>query len=49
MDLRKMIIERILVAADEETLNSRFQIGEYEVYTMADLDLLELYEALYLD
>jgi hypothetical protein len=47
MDLRNMIIERILFAADEDTLNTRFQIGEDEVYNMADIDLLELYEALY--
>jgi hypothetical protein len=48
MTLRKLMIERILFAADEAELDKQFHIGSQEVYEMADLDLFELYEALYL-
>lgn len=45
MDLRNLLIERILFAVTEEELDRRFQIGEEEIYNMSDLDLFELYEA----
>jgi hypothetical protein len=47
MTLREMIIERVLFAASEEDLIQRFYVGLQEVYEMTDLDLFELYEALY--
>ena len=48
MTLRNLIIERILFAADEADLMQHFQTSLQEVHDMTDLDLFELYEALYL-
>ena len=44
MGLRELMIEYILFAFSEEELERDYQIGEEEVYNMADIDLLELYD-----
>ena len=44
MNLRDLIIERILYATTDEQLESMFDISEDEMTTLSDLDLLELYE-----
>ena len=44
MNLRQLIIERILYAVDESTLIAEYGVFEDELETMNDLDLFELFE-----
>lgn len=44
MDLRELMIEYILFANDEESLMSEFQITAFELPSLSDLDLLEIYD-----
>lgn len=44
MTLRKLMIEYILFAFSDVELMEKFMISEDEVYSMADEDLLELYD-----
>ena len=44
MNLRELIVERILYAVDEETLSEEFSLTVDEVSELSDLDLLELFE-----
>lgn len=48
MNLRELMIERILFEIDEEELIKEFQITEEGLKDLSDLDLLELYEKIYL-
>lgn len=49
MNLRQLLIERVLFAVTPEELEQRFQLVDNEVEQMSDVDLFELYEAIYLD
>ena len=44
MNLRELIIDRVLFTVTEEELHRRFQTTEDELSEMSDLDLFELYE-----
>lgn len=44
MNLRELIIERILFAFDEDDLMDYFQITESGLEELSDFDLLEVYE-----
>lgn len=44
MNLRQLMIERILFAVDESTLISQYGVFEDELDGMSDLDLFELFE-----
>ena len=44
LTLRELITEYILFAFTEEELMAKFQITEDEVYTLTDVDLLEIYD-----
>lgn len=44
MNLREMIVERILWAVSEQELVHKFQTNEGELYNLSDVDLLEMYE-----
>lgn len=48
MTLREMLIERIMFVLTEEELAERYLTTEEELCTMADSDLLELYEDTFL-
>ena len=48
MDLRKLIIERIMFILTEKELAERYMATEGDLETMNDGDLLELYEDIYL-
>lgn len=50
MNLREMIIERILYACDEDEMRDRYQMEgdlDEELKQLSDMDLLELYEDVY--
>ena len=44
MNLRELITEYILFAYDEQQLLDRFQVTEGELASLADVDLLEIYD-----
>ena len=44
MNLRQLIIERILYAVDESTLIAEYGVFEDELDEMPDLELFELFE-----
>ncbi len=44
MKLRDLIIEYILFAFDEQSLQDLFHISEEELINLADVDLLEIYD-----
>lgn len=48
MTLRQLLTERVLFAVSPEELEQRFHLTEDEVVEMTDIDLFELYEAIYL-
>ena len=51
MNLRELLIERILFAADEDEIRDQYQMHgdlDDELNTLSDLDLLELYESIYI-
>lgn len=47
MNLRELIIERILYAVADEELESNFNITVNELDELSDLDLFELFEEVY--
>lgn len=52
MNLRELIIERILFAADEDEMRDQYAIEgnlHAELQQLSDLDLLELYEEVVFD
>ena len=48
MNLRKLLIERIMFILTEEELADRYHASEDDLESMADTDLLELYEDCFL-
>ena len=44
MNLRELITEYILFAYDEQQLLDRFHVTESELASLADVDLLEIYD-----
>ncbi len=44
MSLRELITEYILFAYDEQRLLERFHVTESELASLADVDLLEIYD-----
>ena len=44
MNLRELMIERIMFCVTEEVLQEYFDITESEILTLSDEDFLELYE-----
>ncbi len=48
MSLRKLLIERIMFILTEQELAARYCATESDLETMADTDLLELYEDCFL-
>lgn len=44
MSLRDLIIEYILFAFTEEDLLAKFQVADGELHSLADVDLLEIYD-----
>lgn len=48
MNIRELIRERILFALDDGLLSQRFAVTAEELDDLSDLDLLELYEDIYL-
>lgn len=44
LTLRELIVEYILFAFTEDELMAKFQITEDEVYSLTDVDLLEIYD-----
>ncbi len=44
MNLRELITEYILFAYDEQRLLERFHVTESELASLADVDLLEIYD-----
>ena len=49
MNMRELVIQRILFAVSEEQLISEYGVFENEIDGMSDLDLFELYEAVVFD
>lgn len=49
MNLRELIVGRILFACDEEILIRNHGITEDEVEELSDLDLFELFESVFLE
>ena len=49
LTLREMIIERILFAVDEDTLEDMYHTNEDEMQHMSDYDLLDLYDDVVFD
>jgi len=49
MNLRELIVGRILFACDEEILMRDYGITEDEVEELSDLDLFELFESVFLE
>jgi len=49
MNLRELIIERIMWAVTDETLLREFSVTEEGLHDLSDLDLLDLYENLVFD
>ena len=49
MNLRQLMIERVLFAVTPEELEQQYHLTEDEVVALTDLDLFELYEQIYLD
>ena len=49
MTLREMIVERVLWAATEYTLATRYHVTEEGLAELSDADLLDLYEDLAVD
>lgn len=46
MNLRELMMERILFCVTEETLISEFNISTEEIASLSDLDFLELFETI---
>ena len=44
MTLRELMIEYILFAYDEDSLQSKYHINEEELMNLSDIDLLEIYD-----
>lgn len=44
MNLRQLLIERVLYAVDDYTLMKYYAMTEHDLQNLSDLDLLELYE-----
>ena len=44
MNLREIIIERILFACTEEELARDFHVSEAELHDLSDTDLIDLYD-----
>jgi hypothetical protein len=44
MNMRELIVERILWAVTEEELAIKYHTSEEELLVLTDVDLLELYE-----
>lgn len=44
LTLREMMVEYILFAFTEDELMDKFQITEDEVMSLADVDLIEIYD-----
>lgn len=49
MNMRELVIQRILFAVSDEQLISEYGVFENEIDSMSDLDLFELYEAVVFD
>ena len=49
MNMRELVIQRILFAVSDEQLISEYGVFENEIDDMSDLDLFELYEAVVFD
>ena len=49
MNLRELIVGRILYAVTEEELETRYAVPVSELDTLSDLDLFELFEEVYLE
>lgn len=47
MNLRELVIQRILFSLSDEELEQEFQITEDDVFNMSDLDLFEMYETIF--
>lgn len=47
MNLRELLVERILFACDDEILIKEYGMTENDIELLTDLDLFELYEDLY--
>jgi hypothetical protein len=44
MNLRELLVERVLFSCDDQTLISQYGITENEVEELSDIDLFEIYE-----
>ena len=47
MNIRELVIQRILFSLSDEELEIEFQMTEDEVTELSDLDLFEMYESLF--
>ena len=44
MNLRELMIERILFCMDEEMLESEYALNENDLKNLSDVDFLEMYD-----
>lgn len=47
MNIRELVIQRILFSLSDEELEQEFQMTEDEVTELSDLDLFEMYETIF--
>ena len=46
MNLRELVIQRILFSLSDEELEIEFQMTQDDVFDLSDLDLFEMYETI---
>ena len=46
MNLRELVIQRILFSLSDKELKQEFQMTEDDVFDLSDLDLFEMYESI---